>query len=97
MNDPANLFSDVSKALDFAIEAEMISIEFYELLGHYCTQMEAKTVLVMLEKAERDHLVYVTNLKKNTAPDLRNFPTPQFYTARNTKKTAPGPKPRHCF
>ncbi len=56
-------FPTVEEAIEFAIEAEMISMEFYKLLGDYCENLEAKTVLVMLEKAEVEHLNYMKTLK----------------------------------
>ncbi len=58
-----NQFPSVEEAIDFAIEAEMISMEFYRLLGEYCEDLEAKTVLVMLEKAEVEHLNYMKILR----------------------------------
>ena len=58
-----NQFPTVEEAIDFAIEAEMISMEFYKLLGEYCENLQAKTVLVMLEKAEMEHLHYMKTLK----------------------------------
>ncbi len=58
-----NQFPTVEEAIDFAIEAEMISMEFYKLLGEYCENLEAQTVLVMLEKAEMEHLHYMKTLK----------------------------------
>ncbi len=56
-------FPSVEEAIDFAIEAEMISMEFYRLLGDFCTNLEAKTVLTMLEKAEMEHLHYMKTLR----------------------------------
>lgn len=57
-------FTSVGEAIEFAIEAEMISMEFYKLLGDYCENPDAKTVLVMLEKAEIEHLNFMKNLRK---------------------------------
>ncbi len=59
---PDKQFPTVEEAIDFSIEAEMISMEFYKLLGDYCENLEAKTVLVMLEKAEMEHLNYMKTL-----------------------------------
>ena len=56
-------FEDLQKAVDFAIEAEMVSAEFYSLLGEYCDNLEAKTALLFLEKAERDHIKEVLAIK----------------------------------
>ncbi len=61
-------FADLERAFDFAIESEMVSIEFYRLLAEYCENLEAKAVLVMLEKVETEHLTYVSNLKKKLCP-----------------------------
>ena len=60
--NPDDIFKKVPElvglqdALDFAIEAERTSAEFYSLLGEYCNNMDAKTDLVLLEKAEQEHL-----------------------------------------
>jgi rubrerythrin len=56
-------FKDLEKAVDFAIEAEKVSAEFYSLLGDFCENMEAKTALLLLEKAERDHIKEVLAIK----------------------------------
>ena len=56
-------FEDLQKAVDFAIEAEMVSAEFYSLLGEFCDNLEAKTALLLLEKAERDHVKEVLAIK----------------------------------
>jgi len=56
-------FETLQKAVDFAIEAEMVSAEFYSLLGDFCDNLEAKTALLLLEKAERDHVKEVLAIK----------------------------------
>ncbi len=56
-------FENLQKAVDFAIEAEMVSVEFYSLLGDFCENLEAKTALLLLEKAERDHIKEVLAIK----------------------------------
>ena len=56
-------FDNLQKAVDFAIEAEMVSAEFYSLLGDFCDNLEAKTALLLLEKAERDHVKEVLAIK----------------------------------
>ncbi len=56
-------FENLQKAVDFAIEAEMVSSEFYALLGDFCDNLEAKTALLLLEKAERDHIKEVLAIK----------------------------------
>jgi len=62
--DDASLFESLHKAVDFAVEAEMISAEFYSLLGDYCDNLEAKTSLLLLEQAENDHIKQVINIKE---------------------------------
>lgn len=64
-------FQGIQKAIDFAIEAEKTSAEFYSLLGEFCDDIEAKTLLVMMEKAERDHLTQVLALKKQYLDESR--------------------------
>ena len=56
-------FKNLEKAVDFAIEAEMVSAEFYSLLGEFCDNLEAKTALLLLEKAERDHIKEILAIK----------------------------------
>ena len=56
-------FETLQKAVDFAMEAEMISAEFYSLLGDFCDNLEAKTALLLLEKAERDHVKEILAIK----------------------------------
>jgi rubrerythrin len=58
-----SMFESLQKAVDFAIEAELISAEFYSLLGDFCDNLEAKTALLILEKAERDHVKEVLAIK----------------------------------
>ncbi len=60
------------KAVDLAIESEKVSAEFYSLLGDYCNNFEAKTLLVSMEKAERDHLLHVEALKKQCLKKQKN-------------------------
>lgn len=56
-------FENLQKTVDFAIEAEMVSAEFYSLLGEFCDNLEAKTALLLLERAERDHIKEVLAIK----------------------------------
>ncbi len=56
-------FETLQKAVDFAMEAEMVSAEFYSILGGFCDNFEAKTALLLLEKAERDHVKEVLAIK----------------------------------
>jgi len=53
----------IEKALDFAVEAEKIAGEFYGLLREACNNIEVKTLLVLLEKAEYEHLERVQQLR----------------------------------
>lgn len=62
--DPNTQFESLQKALDFAINAESTSKEFYAMLGEYCDDFEAKTVLVLLEKSETDHLKRILEIKE---------------------------------
>jgi rubrerythrin len=57
-------FESLQKAVDFALEAEMISAEFYSMLGEYCDNLEAKTSLTLLEQAENEHLKQVLYIKQ---------------------------------
>jgi len=57
-------FQGINKALNFAIEAEKISCEFYGLLQESCTDIETKTFMVMLEKIEQEHLERVELLRE---------------------------------
>ena len=57
-------FEDIQEAVNFAIEAELVSAEFYSLLGEFCDNLEAKTALLLLEKAEREHVKEVLAIKE---------------------------------
>ncbi|NIS38365.1 hypothetical protein GWN26_07725 [Candidatus Saccharibacteria bacterium] len=57
-------FESLQKAVDFAIEAEMVSAEFYSMLGEYCENLEAKTSLLLLEQAENEHVKQVIAIKE---------------------------------
>jgi rubrerythrin len=57
-------FQGINKALDFAVDAEKISCEFYGLLQESCTDIETKTFMVMLEKIEQEHLERVELLRE---------------------------------
>jgi rubrerythrin len=54
----------IEKALDFAVEAETVAGEFYGLLIDMCNNIEVKTLLVLLQKAEHDHLERIQLLRK---------------------------------
>ncbi len=56
-------FQGIIKAMDFAVEAEKISCEFYGLLQESCTDIETKTFMVLLEKVEQEHLERVESLR----------------------------------
>jgi len=63
--DPSSLdFETLQKTVDFAIEAELVSAEFYAMLGEYCDDLEAKAVLTLLEQAEIEHVDQVRALKE---------------------------------
>ncbi len=66
--DQAPKLQGVGQALDFAVEAEKVSAEFYSLLGDACDEIDIKTQLVQLEKAEKEHLDRVKSLAKHYAP-----------------------------
>lgn len=55
-------FEGIQKSLDFAVEAEKVSAEFYGLLRESCDDIEIKTQLVKLEKAESEHLERIQTL-----------------------------------
>jgi len=57
-------FEDLERAFNFAIESEKVSAEFYRILGNACKDIELKTKLLQLEKAELDHCDKVEYLKK---------------------------------
>lgn len=53
----------LQKAVDFAVEAEMIAAEFYSLLGEFCEDLDAKTSILLLEQAENEHVKQVLAIK----------------------------------
>ena len=66
--DQTSKIKGIEQALDFAIEAEKVSAEFYTLLGDACDEIDIKTQLVQLEEAEKEHLDRVKSLSKHYAP-----------------------------
>jgi rubrerythrin len=56
-------FESLQKAVDFAVEAEMVAAEFYSLLGEFCEDLEAKTSILLLEQAENEHVKQVLTIK----------------------------------
>jgi rubrerythrin len=56
-------FESLQKAVDFAVEAEMVAAEFYSLLGEFCEDLEAKTSILLLEQAENEHVKQVLAIK----------------------------------
>ena len=53
----------INKALELAMDAERIVGEFFRLLHNSCEDIEIKTLLTILEKAEREHLERVKSFK----------------------------------
>ena len=53
----------INKALDLAMDAERIVGEFFRLLHNSCDDIEIKTLLTILEKAEHEHLERVKSFK----------------------------------
>jgi len=62
-------FEGIQKAMDFASNAETVSAEFYRLLQEACTDLETKTLIVLLEKAEQEHLKRIETIKKKYSLD----------------------------
>ena len=69
---PIKEFSDqlpsiggIKKALEFAMDAERIVGEFFHLLHNSCDDIEIKTLLTVLEKAEYEHLERVKIFKNH--------------------------------
>lgn len=57
-------FEGIKKAFEFAKESEKVSREFYGLLQEACTDIEVKTFLVLLEKAEVEHLERIESIRE---------------------------------
>ncbi len=57
-------FQGIQKAIGFALEAEKVSAEFYGLMQAACTDIKTKTLLILLERAEQDHLDRIEQLKE---------------------------------
>ena len=58
-----SIFKSLQKAVDFAVEAELVAVEFYSLLGDFCEDLEAKTSILLLEQAEKEHVKQVLAIK----------------------------------
>lgn len=53
----------IQKALELAMDAERIVGEFFRLMHDSCEDIEIKTILTILEKAECEHLERVKSFK----------------------------------
>lgn len=53
----------IKKALELAMDAERIVGEFFRLMHDSCEDIEIKTILTILEKAECEHLERVKSFK----------------------------------
>jgi rubrerythrin len=62
--DQLSNFEGIQKAFEFAIETERVSHEFYGMLGELCSNYEVKTLLILLEKAEVEHLQRIKSLRE---------------------------------
>jgi len=60
----ASQLEGIRKAFDYALEVEKTSAEFYSLLQQTCTDLETKTLILLLEKAEREHIIRVSALRE---------------------------------
>jgi rubrerythrin len=58
-----SIFESLQKAVNFAVEAEMIAAEFYSLLGEFCEDLDTKTSILLLEQAENEHVKQVLAIK----------------------------------
>jgi len=53
----------IQKALELAMDAERIVGEFFRLMHDSCDDIEIKTILTILEKAENEHLERVKSFR----------------------------------
>lgn len=58
----------IRKAFDYALEVEKTSAEFYGLLQEVCSDLETKTLILLLEKAEREHITRIQALREKYSP-----------------------------
>ena len=63
-------FEGLEKAFNFAIEAEKVAAEFYRILGDSTNNIELKTNMALLEKAELEHCKVIETLKKRVLEGL---------------------------
>ncbi len=59
----------IQKALELAMDAERIVGEFFRLMHDSCEDIEIKTILTILEKAECEHLERVKSFKNKFSND----------------------------
>ena len=62
-------FKKIHLALEFALDAEKTSAEFYKILGEYCEDTETKAFLIFLENSEREHIKTIKELMLKFLPD----------------------------
>lgn len=59
----------IKRALEIAMDAERIVAEFFRLMHDSCEDIEIKTILTILEKAECEHLERVKSFKAKFLTD----------------------------
>ena len=59
----------IKRALEIAMDAERIVAEFFRLMHDSCEDIEIKTILTILEKAESEHLERVKSFKTKFLTD----------------------------
>ena len=59
----------IKRALEIAMDAERIVGEFFRLMHDSCEDIEIKTILTILEKAESEHLERVKSFKTKFLTD----------------------------
>jgi rubrerythrin len=68
-------YQGIQKAIESALEAEKVSCEFYGLLQEACTDIESKTLLVVLEKVELEHLERVAKIRDRYLEKISQDPS----------------------
>lgn len=58
-------FDGIKKALEFALQAEELAVEFYGTLRKDCADFETKCLMIGLESEEKAHRDYILRLIKD--------------------------------
>lgn len=64
-------FEGIQRALEFALQAEVLAVEFYATLRKNCSDLATKCLMIELENEEKSHRDYIRKLIRDRASSAR--------------------------